>query len=394
MLNNNILKPEVQEFISEHVGSNLQQLALQGSPFVGIQTSELMEQILCKSKCQNKLPLWFKTKRIYFPKKLNIEQTSSEATALYKSGLICGTSLIDLTGGFGVDSLYFSKTIKAVTHCEINETLSEVVKHNVKILEAQNIESVTGDGLDILKRENKHFDWIYLDPSRRDKNKNKRFFISDCSPDVSKHLDLFFKCSQNIMIKLSPMLDIKAALDVLPQTKTVHIVAVKNEVKELLFILEKNTSTEPKLKAINLNSNQPSFQFVRSEEQECEPKYCEPLGYLYEPNAAVLKAGAFKILTKPFDLFKLDQHSHLYTSNKFIDRFPGKVFRIIERLPNQKKEIKKKLSGQKFNVKVRNYSRSVEQIKTTYNISDGGQLFLFCTTALSKKVILKCELVA
>ena len=393
MLNSNILKSEVQEFISKHVGSNIQQLALKGSPFDGIETSDLVEQILCKSKCQHKLPLWFKTKRIYFPKKLNIEQTSSETTALYKSGLISGSSLIDLTGGFGVDSFYFSKTIKAVKHCEINENLSEVVKHNIKVLEAENIESVTGDGLKILKHDDTNFDWIYLDPSRRDKNRNKRFFISDCSPDVSKHLDLFFKHSKNIMIKLSPMLDIKAALEVLPQTKTVHVIAVKNEVKELLFILEKNTSEEPTLKAVNLNSNQPLFEFVRSEEREYTPNYSEPLGYLYEPNNAILKAGAFKILTKQFDLFKLDQHSHLYTSNKFIDSFPGKAYKIMEQLPNQRKEIKKKLSGQKINVKVRNYSRSVEQIKTSYNISDGGQLFLFCTKALSKKVILKCELI-
>ena len=160
-----------------------------------------------------------------------------------------------------------------------------------------------------------------------------------------------------------------------------------------LFVLEKNTSEEPILKAININSNQHLFEFVRSEERECTPNYSEPLGYLYEPNNAILKAGAFKILTKQFDLFKLDQHSHLYTSNKFIVSFPGKAYKIMEQLPNQRKEIKKKLSGQKINVKVRNYSRSVEQIKTSYNISDGGQLFLFCTKALSKNVILKCELI-
>lgn len=391
MLNNNILNHEVQQFISTHIGSDLQKLALKGSTFDGVEASELLEQIQSKLKCKRKLPNWFKTNGIYFPSKLNIEQSSSEKTSKYKSQLISGDSLIDLTGGFGVDSYYFSKQFKSVVHCEINAKLSEIVKHNFNVLKVKNIDILTGDGLKILQQSDQNFDWIYLDPSRRDAKLNKRFFVSDCIPDVSVHLDLFFKYSKNILIKMSPMLDIQAALNILPNTKSIYVVAVKNEVKELLFTLEENYSGEPILNAINLSSNQPPFHFLKSEEQQCSLALKKPLQYLYEPNAAVLKAGAFKIISEKFGLSKLDQHTHLYTSDNLIYEFPGKLYKIKSVLNYHKKELKRQFYGFKATIKTRHFPKSIETLKKEFNIKSGGDDILLFTSIKKNKIVLFLE---
>ena len=252
MLNSKLLALKVQTFINRHLNANVHDLALKGSPFSEVETAELMQQIQSKNKCKKKLPTWFNSLGIYYPAKLNIEQTSSEKTALYKSAMLDGGLLIDLSGGFGVDSFYFSKKIKTVVHCEIETELSEIAAHNFRILKANNIKTIATDGLEYLKNNNEALNWIYIDPSRRDVQKNKRFFIEDCTPNVTKHLDLFFKHSPQVLVKLSPMLDIHAALEVLPQTKEIHIVAVKNEVKELLFILKNEYHGSSLIKAINL----------------------------------------------------------------------------------------------------------------------------------------------
>ena len=387
MLNLNLLNNEVQQFINKHLNTPIDELALKGSPFDAIQTPELLEQIQAKKKCKKKLPHWYNTPGLYFPNKLNIEQTSSEISASYKSKLIEGKTLLDLTGGFGVDSFYFSKTVKSVTHCEINTFLSEIVTHNFEIFGIENIKTVPIDGLEFLSPNRDNFDWIYIDPSRRDEKKNKRFFIEDCTPNVAQHLNLFFKHTQQILIKLSPMLDIRAALTALPQTKEIHVVAIKNEVKELLFIVEKDFEKEPIIKAVNLETNQPNFDFKSSDEIKAIIEHQNPLKYLYEPNAAVLKSGAFKSLASQYDLKKLDHHSHLYTSMKLNPDFPGKLYLVEEELPYQKKTINRIFGGSKANIKVRNFPKSADQLKKDLKIKDGGPIFMFFTTTNNQKIV-------
>ena len=208
-----LLNIEIQEFINDHLNSNITTILLKGTSFLNIETKNIVEQIEAKKKCETKLPTWFNTQNIYFPNKLNIEQASSELTANYKSNLIGGNSIIDLTGGFGVDCYYFSKQFKDLTHCEIDEHLSEIVKHNFKELNTNSIQTINRDGIQFLKDFQKTYDWIYVDPSRRHESKGKVFFLKDCLPNISEHLDLLFERSEHIMIKTSPILDISIGIN-------------------------------------------------------------------------------------------------------------------------------------------------------------------------------------
>ncbi|MBT8307754.1 MAG: class I SAM-dependent methyltransferase, partial [Maribacter sp.] len=205
---------------------------LQKPVFDAISNRELAEQIEAKNKCKNKLPSWYNSEKIYYPNKLNIEQCSSEITAAYKTRIFSGKSLVDLTGGLGVDSFYFSKKIKAVVHCEISKNLSEIAALNFKVLGAKNIRVEQIDGLEFIKNTSAKFDCIYLDPSRRSMNSKKVFMLSDCMPNVVPHLDLLLTKSKQVLIKTSPLLDISSGLNQLGKVKEVHIVAVNNEVKE------------------------------------------------------------------------------------------------------------------------------------------------------------------
>ena len=230
---NKLLNSEVQEFINANLNTNIIQLALTKNPFKEIEYTSIINQIESKQKAKEKLPLWFNTTNIIFPSKISIEQTSSEKTAEYKSKIISGTSLIDLSGGFGIDDYYFSKKIKSVTHCEINSELSEIVAYNLKILNAHNITCINQNSTDYLKENSIFFDWIYIDPSRRNEKKGKVFMFEDCEPNVPNLLPLYFSRSNNILIKTAPLLDLQAGIEELKHVKKIHIVAVKNEVKEL-----------------------------------------------------------------------------------------------------------------------------------------------------------------
>ncbi len=186
---NAILNREIQDFIDANLKSDLSRLILKGSPFESVSIQQIAEQITAKNKCEKKLPTWYSSENIIYPNKVSIEQCSSEITAKYKSGLVSGRSLIDLTGGFGVDAYYFSERVEKVVHCEINEVLSNKVAHNYKGLDRNNITSLAEDGIDFIQRSPTRYDWIYADPSRRNEQKGKVFLLDDCLPNIPKHLD-------------------------------------------------------------------------------------------------------------------------------------------------------------------------------------------------------------
>lgn len=244
-MNPAILHPEVQQFISDNLTADISKLLFKGSPFTDITIQELATQIISKKKSESKLSNWFNTDNIYYPPKVNIEQTSSEITAEYKASLISGNSIIDITGGFGVDCFFFAKNFNHVTHCELNTNLSTIVNSNYQQLKINNIKTFSGNGLEFLKNSIQKFDWIYIDPSRRDKSDKKVFLLKDCLPNVPKNLELLFSKTNTILIKNSPILDISKTIDELKFVKEIHIVAIANEVKELLFILEKNFNNTP-----------------------------------------------------------------------------------------------------------------------------------------------------
>jgi len=388
-LNKRILNTVIQEFIDSNLNSNIHSILLKGISFENIETKEIIEQIEAKNKCKNKLPTWFNTKNIYYPNKLNIEQTSSEKTADYKAGIINGNSIIDLAGGFGIDCYYFSKQFKNLVYCEIDKNLSNIVNHNFKQLNASSIKIENTDGIDYLKKGSNLFDWIYVDPSRRNNTKGKVFFLKDCLPNIPDHLELLLQHSKNILIKTSPLLDISIGIEELKYVKTIHVVAVNNEVKELLWILEKDYSDTISIKTVNIkNEKKQHFDFIFEEESIINLAYKKPLSYLYEPNAAIMKAGAFKSIANAYNVSKLEQHSHLYTSNNLLD-FPGRSFKIIEVLPYNKKSISKVLSSKKANISTRNFPETVNQIKDKFNIQDGGELYVFFTTnLLNNKIVI------
>jgi hypothetical protein len=386
-LNSHILNTDIQEFITNHLNSDIASLLLKGTNFHSIETKEIIEQIEAKKRSEKKLPTWFNAHTIYYPNRLNIEQTSSETTARYKSGLIVGDSIIDLTGGFGVDSYYFSKVFKTVYHFEINELLSEIVKHNYTQLHISTIITQNSDGIAYLKTTDKLFDWIYIDPSRRHDSKGKVFFLSDCLPNVPEHLDLLFKHSRNIMIKTSPLLDVSVGISELKYVKTIHVVAVNNEVKELLWILEHGFKGDISIETVNIKKeNSEYFNFSSNSEKTSVSQYSKPIAYLYEPNSAILKAGGFHSITNKYALFKLHRHSHLYTSDLLLN-FPGRCFKIENICSYNKKELKN-LGISKANITTRNFPETVEQIRKKAHIKDGGNCYLFFTTDFENNKII------
>lgn len=389
-MNSTILNTNIQQFIDKNLSSSITKLVLKGNTFKDVTIQELANQIIAKKKAKEKLPSWFKNSNIYYPKKISIEQTSSEITANYKSALVSGNSIVDITGGFGVDCFYFAKDFAKVIHCEIDKELSEIVAHNYKQLQVKNITTVANDGMSFLETYGKKIDCIYIDPSRRNENKGKVFLLKDCLPNVPQNLEFLFSKTNTILIKNSPILDITSVINELKFVKEIHIVAVKNEVKELLFLLEKNYTNSINIKTTNiLKSKNQIFNFTFNEQITSE--YSGPLDYLYEPNNAILKSGGFHQVSNKLNVKKLHQHSHLYTSEKLIN-FPGRRFKIEHVLPYDKKRIRKLLPNNKANITVRNFSKSVAQIRKETKIRDGGTVYLFFTKLVNNKLsVLFCK---
>ena len=388
-MNRHLLHKEIQDFINANLTADINKLILKGSPFKEVSIQEIAEQIVSKNKSKTKLSTWFNTKDIYYPNKLNIEQTSSEITANYKASLISGEKIVDITGGFGVDCVAFSKTFKRIFHCEINSELSEIVAYNLKCLPIQNVKTIQGNGLDFVLNNKQTYDVIYVDPSRRDDVKKRVFLLEDCSPNLPLNLEKLFNFSNIILVKTAPLLDINAAVKELNFVKEIHIVSVNNDVKEVLYLLEKDYKDKPKFTTINfLKTIIEKFEFTLA---TTEPSYTLPKKYLYEPNAAIMKSGAFIEVSILFKIEKLHRHSHLYTSDKIVENFPGRRFSIIDSIPYNLKQLKV-IKIKKANITTRNFPESVSKIRQKTKIKDGGALYLFFTTNLKgEKIVLICK---
>lgn len=389
-MNLDILDSKIQAFIDLNIGASISKLALQKNPFPTVEWISIINQIAAKAKAKDKLPTWFSTSNIIYPSKISVEQTSSEKTALYKASIVSGENLIDLTGGFGIDDYYFSKKIKNITHCEINAELSNIVQHNCKQLNSNNITCHVGDSFETLSKLNIKWDWIYIDPSRRNDTKGKVFMLKDCLPNVPEKLDFYFEKSNSILIKTAPILDITAGISELNHIKSIHIVAVENEVKELLWELSKEYIGVTSIKTVNLTKEkEENFEFILDKNLK-QPNFSLPQKYLYEPNSAIMKSGGFDQVGLFYELNKLHKHSHLYTSND-LKNFPGRTFEIKNCVAYNKSEMKQHLQNQKANITTRNFSDSVESIRKKWKIIDGGDLYCFFTTDENNtKIVLIC----
>ncbi|RXG15705.1 hypothetical protein DSM03_10262 [Leeuwenhoekiella aestuarii] len=392
-MNKRLLDPDVVAFIKEHYKEDVSRIILNKSPFADVSSQKLAQQISGLQKAEKKLPTWFTTPHIYFPPKLNLEQTSSEITAAYKAGLFKGKNCIDLTGGFGIDDYYFSKRFEHVTHCELNTDLAKIAQHNYKSLGIKNVTVISKNSLSYLKDSTEKYDLIYTDPSRRHDSKGKVFMLKDCEPNIPENLDFLLDKADKILIKTSPLLDITAALNELDNVVAIHSVAVKNEVKELLWIIDKKQNSEPiDYVAVNLDSTFDEPVVISNNNLNlAEAIYGVPNSYLYEPNAALLKLGAFNWISEHYELDKLSANAHLYTSEKLIP-FPGRRFQIDSVINYSKKEVSKLFKNTQANITTRNFKESVSMLRKKFKIKDGGKTYLFFTTlANNSTVVIKCN---
>ena len=229
------------------------------------------------------------------------------------------------------------------------------------------------------------FDLIYLDPARRDNNNRKVFLLEDLSPNIVEIQEKLGEISDEILIKLSPLIDLQHLVSSLDNISKIWIIAVKNEVKEVLIHIKK-TDEETEISCINLQSSEPEFNFTLNTEKNCKSEFSKPEKYIFIPNNSVLKSGAFNLVSEKFNLKKLHQNTHIYTSEKLIEDFPGRIFEAEELNP---KEIKK---GEKFNIITKNYPLKPEEIKKKYKIKDGGEDYLIFSQSSQNKHILKAKL--
>lgn len=379
---NNKFSEESIEFIKDHTNDDPAELMLSAHKHPELPMKEIVIQIASRQKAKEKLPEWFDNERIVFPPKQNLEQASSEITAKFKARFLKGESLIDLTGGTGIDTFYIAENFQKSRYVEPNKELCEQAEHNFEVLGA-GIEVCNTTAEELLAKEDEKADWIYIDPSRRDEQKNRVYALEDCVPNVLELEEQLLNTADHVLIKTSPMLDIKKTIRQFRNCYKIQVVAVQNEVKELLVYLSKGFEGEAEIEAWNVSSSHEEefFSFKYSEDEALMFDIGEPQKYLYEPNASLMKAGAYKLISEIFELKKLHSNTHLYTSDELVNEFPGKRLSINEIFNPSKKEIKKRIRNGKVNVVVRNYPLGANEIKKKFKLKDGGADFLvFCET--------------
>lgn len=391
-----MVSEQVQRFIRDNEYADVSKLLLSGKSVGNLPISWVVDQIRARKKAKAKLPSWYERAGVIFPPMLSMEQSSSEVTGSYKSEILTGKRLIDLTGGMGIDSSFFAQKFEKVHYVERHKNLVEIFEYNCEALEIKNIDCVNDDGITIIENaEDDYFDVIYLDPARRGKDNQKVFAIADCEPDVVQLQKLFLEKASRTLVKLSPMLDISHTLNHLQNVKEVHVIAVDNECKELLFLIERNFDGQPVIKTVNIEpSAVQKLDFSQLEEQLADLKTGSVGKYLYEPNVALLKAGAFKLPASLYHIHKLDEHTHLYSADSLVPDFPGKVYEVVQCFQPNKKLIKKHLSNKKVSVKTRNFPESVSIIRKKYNLKDGSDAYVFFCQAAGKYTVVECQKVA
>ncbi|UFH32717.1 RsmD family RNA methyltransferase [Chryseobacterium sp. C-71] len=372
---------EIQNYINANLNSDLHSLLLKKSPFPDVSMQEIVQQIKGKQVAQKKFPFLLKD-GIIFPPQLSLEQSSSDKTAVYKSKILKGKKFIDLTSGFGIDAYYLSENFDEITLVEQNPELLEIVEHNWSVLNKK-AKFVNQKLEDFLGGNTEKFDVIYLDPARRGQQKNKVFLLEDLSPNILEIQDKLLSISKQVVIKLSPLIDLKYLVSVLKNISKIDIVAVKNDVKEIVVFLTADISKSIQCHCINLESGESDFQFQFGDEENAYAEYAEPEKFIYIPNNTLLKAGIFNLISERFRLEKLHPNTHIYTSNTKIENFPGRIF---EMEVVDGKQIKKK--GQ-FNIISKNYPLKPEEIKKKYGLKDGGNDYLIFTQSKKGKLILK-----
>ena len=376
------INESTRTYILRHQDEDVNALALRGSKDTSVNMPFALQQIAGRQKAKHKLPEFYANPDVLYPQQVSMEQCSSSATAQYKSGLFGGALMADLSGGFGVDTFAFARTFGQCHYVEPSPKLCDLVRHNAAVMGLQNIDIHKGSMEEVLPTL-PAADLLYVDPSRRDRLGRRVVTIADCTPDLTQWKDRMLALSPLVLAKLSPMLDIQDTLRQLPETSAVHVVAVRGECKELLFLLSRGWCAEPAIHAVNITDGHvDDFTFNNTEEREAAPAMASSLErYLLEPDAAILKAGAFKTVAVRHHLRKLHQHTHLYTCDQPPTNFPGRVFEVTEVVDFHKRSLGQQLKNiRQANVAVRNFPIGADNLRRKLNMADGGEVFLFGAT--------------
>lgn len=388
-----MLSQETKEFIAAHRNEDPRALALQARRYPGVNIREAAVQIEGWQHAREKLPAWAATDGIIYPPRISMEQCSSEATALYKAALVKGGSIADLTGGFGIDCSYMARSFNKAYYIERSGLLCDIAKWNFGQLGLEHIGIINGNSEDILPTL-PALDWIFIDPARRDGDGRKVVALSDCEPNVAELEEKLLQKATKVMVKCSPMLDMTAATKQLGNIEEIHVVAANNECKELLLILGKNVTDDTPVTCVNLHRSEcERFSFTAAEEAAAVATYSSAIGrYLYEPNAAMQKSGCYRTLSQRLKIDKLHPNSHLYTSDTFVDTFPGRKFIVEKSMGFSKRDIKEIQSIGKANITVRNFPETVQTLRKKLKLADGGDTYLFATTtADGSRIISVCR---
>lgn len=440
-----------QDFIRQHQDDDVRQLAFLGSKYPEVDMPFALDQIRGRKMARVKLPRWASLEGIIYPPHISMEQCSSESTALYKAELAArllglpasssGTEMkaeneiefVDLTGGFGVDFSYIAARLGVKSmYVERQAHLCEAAKENFGRLGLKNAIVKNGDGIEVLHsfhpkkkdaasaddslgitydqprsllKTNLGLKIIFIDPARRDDAGNKVVSLKDCTPDVTVLQEEMLSKADYVIIKLSPMLDWHRAISELSHVREVHIISVSNECKELLLVLSARNMGEMEVSSADgevkhvenlriycINDAQ-SFVCdeldMESSQVKIAPSTLEEMQYLYEPNASLMKAGCFGVLSGRYDARMLSKNSHLFVSQAPIEAFPGRSFRIIAVSSFNKKELKRHLSGiTKANIATRNFPLSVAELRKRLKLKDGGETYIFATTLSDESHVL------
>ena len=375
-------------FVLDHREEDVRVLALRGCRDKDVDLPWALDQIQGWQTARHKLPSWAAIDGIVYPPHLSMEQCSSEATAIYKCGIVnrlpkgSRQTLIDLTGGFGVDFAFMARCFDNACYIERQAHLCDTAKHNFELLglpQARVINANAEQVLDDMKTEPSST-LLYLDPARRDSNKARTYAITDCTPNVLELLPRLLQCGHHVLLKLSPMLDWhKAVADLGNHVAEVHIVSVGNECKELLILIAANHEGEPRVHCVNDGQSliyQPSQDSIAPAIATSDNAQ-----YLYEPNASVMKAGCFWLLTERYPVKALATDSHLFVSNEQAMDFPGRRFAIIAVTTMNKKDLGRALSGiTRANVATRNFPMTAQELRKRLGLKDGGDTYIFGTT--------------
>jgi len=387
-----ILQPEIQQFIREHEQDDVRNLVLKQPEFQGVSMALIADQINGRRKAKDKLPAFYQRSDILYPPSINMEQCSSQRTAEFKIKLVAAQEVplgraADLTGGFGVDSWSLSRAFAFVDVVEQDENILSIARHNHHTLGATNLTYHVTDATTFLTSAQPIYDFIFVDPSRRTSGDKKVFKLSDCSPDVVSLQDLLFQRCTHLLVKTSPLLDLDAGLRELKFVRSIIVVSVEDECKEVLFFSQKGFSGDPEIVTVNLKAVIDTFSFYGAEEKNAIISWSEPLTYLYEPNASILKAGAFKITASRFGLLKIQPNTHLYTSAQLVSDFPGRIYKVQAFVKNDPKTILPYFPDGRGNVAVRNYPLRADELKKKSGLQDGGQKYLLGFSGSHKKYL-------